>query len=50
VEVSPDGKVVFLRLQGACQHCPSATYTIQFGIERVLRDLVPGVESVQQVH
>jgi Fe-S cluster biogenesis protein NfuA len=49
VDVSEDGKIVFLRLKGACAHCPSATYTIQYGIEQVLREMVPGVERVQQV-
>jgi Fe-S cluster biogenesis protein NfuA len=49
VDVSPDGKTVFLRLQGACRHCPSATYTIRYGIEQVLREMVPGVESVEPV-
>ncbi len=49
VDVSPDGKIVYLRLQGACQHCPSAVYTIKYGIEQVLREMVPGVESVEPV-
>ena len=49
VDVSEDGKIVFLRLKGACAHCPSATSTIQYGIEQVLREMVPGVERVQQV-
>jgi Fe-S cluster biogenesis protein NfuA len=49
VGVSDDGKTVYLRLQGACKHCPSAVYTVKMGIEQVLRELVPGVETVEAV-
>ena len=49
VDVSEDGKTVFLRLQGACAHCPSSIYTLKYGIESVLRELVPGVETVEPV-
>lgn len=49
VEVSEDGKTVYLRLQGACAHCPSSIYTLKYGIEQVLRELVPGVETVEPV-
>lgn len=49
VEVSEDGKTVYLRLQGACAHCPSAIYTLKYGIEQVLREMVPGVETVEAV-
>ena len=49
VDVSEDGKTVYLRLQGACRHCPSAIYTVKMGIEQVLREMVPGVECVEAV-
>jgi len=49
VDVSEDGKTVYVRLQGACGHCPSAMYTIKYGIEQVLKDMVPGVETVEAV-
>jgi len=49
VDVSPDGKTVFMKLKGACSHCPSAIYTLKFGIEQTLREMVPGVETVEQV-
>jgi Fe-S cluster biogenesis protein NfuA len=49
VDVSEDGKTVFLRLQGACAHCPSSMYTLKYGIESVLREMVPGVETVEPV-
>jgi len=49
VDVSEDGKIVYVRLQGACSHCPSSIYTLKYGIEQVLRELVPGVEVVEPV-
>ena len=49
VDVSEDGKTVYLRLKGACSHCPSAIYTLKLGIEQALRDAVPGVETVEAV-
>lgn len=49
VDVSEDGKVVYLRLRGACSFCPSAIYTLKLGIEQRLRQRVPGVERVEAV-
>lgn len=48
VSVSPDG-VVDVRLHGACVGCPSSTITLQTGIERSLRQRVPGVTAVRAV-
>ena len=45
VDVSGDG-VVQIRFHGACQGCPSASMTLQFGIERNLREKVPEVTEV----
>lgn len=36
--VSIEGKVVTLKLKGACGGCPMATVTLKDGIERVLKD------------
>ena len=36
--VSIEGKLVKLRLRGACGGCPHATMTIKGGLERILRD------------
>ena len=44
VDVS-DG-VVKLRLRGACAGCPMATMTLQYGIERVLKEQVPEIKEV----
>jgi len=38
--------VVTVRLTGACGGCPMATMTLRHGIERVLKEQVPGVKEV----
>jgi Fe-S cluster biogenesis protein NfuA len=48
VEVTPDN-VIRLRLQGACGHCPSSTYTLRMGIEEQLRQYIPEMKEVEQV-
>jgi Fe-S cluster biogenesis protein NfuA len=48
VEVTEDG-LVKVRLQGACQGCPMAQMTLQMGIERVLKGMVPEIKSVEAV-
>lgn len=48
VDVSTDG-VVAVRLHGACVGCPSSEMTLQAGIERNLKQRVPGVTSVLAV-
>lgn len=48
VEVTDDG-IVKVRLVGACGHCPMSTMTLKMGIERTLKEKVPGVKDVEQV-
>lgn len=48
VNVTDDG-VVSVKLTGACGSCPMSTMTLKMGIERVLKEQVPGVKSVEQV-
>ena len=48
VEVTEDG-VVKVRLQGACQGCPMAQMTLQMGIERVIKEMVPDVKTIEAV-
>ena len=43
------GGRVTLQLVGACGGCPLSTMTLTAGIERILRDRVPGVEEVVAV-
>jgi len=45
VEITDDG-VVKVRLKGACGSCPMSTMTLKMGIERTLKDKVPGVKEV----
>lgn len=40
--------VVTVQLQGACVSCPASTVTMKAGIERIMKDRVPGVTSVVQ--
>jgi len=48
VEVTENG-VVRVRLQGACQGCPMSAMTLRNGIERVIKEQVPGVVEVESV-
>jgi Fe-S cluster biogenesis protein NfuA len=41
-----EGGTVSLQLVGACGGCPMATLTLTAGIERILRDRVPGVTEI----
>ncbi len=48
VEVTEDG-VVKVRLKGACGSCPMSTMTLKMGIERAMKEKIPGVKEVVQV-
>jgi Fe-S cluster biogenesis protein NfuA len=48
VEVTGDG-IVKVKLVGACGHCPMSTMTLKMGIERTLKEKIPGVKEVEQV-
>ncbi len=41
--------VVQVRLQGACAGCPMSQLTLTSGVERHLKNVVPGVERVENV-
>lgn len=45
VDVS-DG-VVTVRLTGACQGCPMSQMTLKNGVERVIKENVPEIKSVE---
>ena len=45
VDVTEDG-VVKVELQGACTGCPMSQMTLAHGVERILKERVPGVTSV----
>ncbi len=48
VEVSDDGTVK-LRLLGACGHCPMSIMTLKMGIEKKIKEKVPGIKEVVAV-
>ncbi|MFW6023035.1 MAG: NifU family protein [Halanaerobiaceae bacterium] len=48
VEVTDDG-IVKVELMGACKGCPMSTLTVKNGIEKTLKEHVPGVKEVQPV-
>ena len=41
--------VVFVRLAGSCQGCPSSTQTLKHGVEAMLQHYIPEVDSVEPV-
>ena len=41
--------IVYLKLHGACQGCPSASMTLKYGIENMLKQHIPEVKSVESV-
>lgn len=41
--------VVKVRLRGACGGCPMSQMTLKMGVERVLKERVPEVKSVETV-
>ncbi len=41
--------VVTVRLQGACAGCPMSQMTLKNGIERMLKEHLPEVKSVESV-
>lgn len=49
VEFNESTGVVSVRLQGACRGCPGARATLKMGVERHLKEQVPGVSEVVAV-
>ena len=47
--VSIEGKLVQLKLRGACGGCPHATMTIKNGLERVLREEIDPEITIEHV-
>ena len=46
VDVSDDG-IVKVRLTGACGGCPMSQMTLKMGIEKILKQNVPEVQTVE---
>jgi Fe-S cluster biogenesis protein NfuA len=47
--VDIEGKVILLRMTGACGGCPMSQLTLQMGIEATLREEIPDIEAVEAV-
>ena len=47
--VDIENGVVKVRLQGACAGCPMSQMTVKNGIERLLKQEIPEVKSVESV-
>jgi Fe-S cluster biogenesis protein NfuA len=48
LDVDEETGVVTVELTGACVSCPASTVTMKAGIERIMKDRVPGVTAVVQ--
>lgn len=48
VDVSEDG-IVKVKLTGACGGCPMSQMTLKMGIEKILKQNVPEVKTVESV-
>ena len=46
IGVDDETGVVDIELIGACVGCPASTMTLKAGIERILKDRVPGITEV----
>ena len=49
VAVDEESGRVDIELVGACGSCPASTMTLKAGIERILKDRVPGVTEIVAV-
>jgi Fe-S cluster biogenesis protein NfuA len=48
VDVTDEG-IVKIRLKGACKGCPMSEITLKMGIEKILKDKIDKVNSVEAV-
>ncbi len=47
--VALEGKIVKVRLRGACACCPMSQMTLKSGVEKMLKNDVPEIEKVESV-
>ena len=50
VQIDEETGVLDIELLGACGGCPMSTMTLKAGIERILKDRVPGLTEVRAVN
>ncbi len=43
------GKIVKVKLTGACGCCPMSQMTLQMGVQRAIKEVIPEIESVEAV-
>ena len=48
IDVKEDGTVI-VKLTGACAGCPMSQMTLKMGVERLLKQEVPEIKSVEAV-
>ena len=48
LDVDQSSGIVTVELTGACVSCPASTVMMKAGIERIMKDRVPGVTAVVQ--
>jgi Fe-S cluster biogenesis protein NfuA len=48
--VGVEDGVVKVKLTGSCAGCPMSRMTLQWGVEKVLKEKVPGVVRVEAVN
>jgi Fe-S cluster biogenesis protein NfuA len=48
IDVDDDGTVK-VKLQGACAGCPMSQMTLKHGIEKILKEKLPEVKTVESV-
>ena len=47
--IAVEGGVVKVKLSGACGGCPMSQMTLKNGIERIIKEQIPEIESVETV-
>jgi Fe-S cluster biogenesis protein NfuA len=47
--VAIENNIVKVRLRGACVGCPMSALTLKAGVERVIKQKVPEIKSVEAV-
>ena len=49
VSVDPVSGIIEVELLGACISCPASSETLKAGVERIMKDRIPGVTEVVNV-
>jgi len=41
-----EDNIVYVKMHGACQGCPAASFTLKLGVEEALRNQLPEIKDV----